>query len=119
MTRVYVPATIALLRAWREAGAVPAEAFEDAYEAPDETEEGEYAALMSAADAAVELGPRLGADRRVVVVVDAGAAAPVPFAEVLAEHADEAPYRDVEDDLGWYGVQEIDDLLGSALQSCT
>ncbi len=108
MTRVYVPATIALLRAWHQAGAVPAGAFDEAYEAPDETEEGEYAALMSAADASAGLG----ADRRVVLVVDAGAAAPVPLAEVLAVHADEKPYQDPEDDLGWYGVREIPDLLG-------
>lgn len=113
MTRIYVPATIAELSQWHAASAIPASAFEDAYEAPDETEEGEYAALMSAADASAE---RLdGPGRRLVVVVDAGAAAPVPMREVLAVHADLADRpaeADADEDLGWFGVQEIPTLLG-------
>jgi hypothetical protein len=113
MTRIYVPATVAELAEWHGTGAVPAAAFEDAYEAPDETEEGEYAALMSAADSSAE---RLnGAGRRIVLVVDAGAAAPVPFGEVLAVHADleDRPAdADPDEDLGWFGVQEIPTLIG-------
>ncbi|BBH16707.1 hypothetical protein Back2_09940 [Nocardioides baekrokdamisoli] len=113
MTRIYVPATIDELSQWHAAGSVPAAAFADAYEAPDETEEGEYAALMSAADASAE---RLaGPGRRLVLVVDAGAAAPVPFREVLAVHADldERPAdADADEDLAWFGVQEIPALLG-------
>lgn len=113
MTRIYVPATVEELAQWHGAAAIPASAFEDAYEAPDETEEGEYAALMSAADAAHE---RLdGPGRRFVLVVDAGAAAPVPFREVLAVHADLADRpadADPDEDLGWFGVQEIPALLG-------
>lgn len=112
MTRIYVPATVAELARWHSAGVVPTEAFEDAYEAPDETEEGEYAALMSAADASAE---RLGGPgRRVVLVVDAAAAAPLPFREVLAVHADldDRPAgADPDEDLGWFGVQEIPTLL--------
>lgn len=107
MTRVYVPATLDLLATWHSAGTIPAGAFEDAFEAPDETEEGEYAALMSAADASAGLG----ASRRVVLVVDGAAAAPVPLGEVLAVHADVAAYSDPDEDLGWYGVQEIPDLI--------
>ena len=112
MTRIYVPASIADLSQWHAAAAIPAAAFEDAYEAPDETEEGEYAALMSAADASAD---RLaGPGRRVVLVVDAGAAAPVPFREVLAVHADlvdRTVGSDPDEDLAWFGVQEIPELL--------
>lgn len=112
MTRIYVPTTIAELSQWYAAAAIPAAAFEDAYEAPDETEEGEYAALMSAADASAE---RLrGPGRRIVLVVDAGAAAPVPLRDVLAVHADLADRpagADPDEDLGWFGVQEISTLL--------
>ena len=64
MTRVYVPATIELLRRWHAASAVPEEALEEAFEAPDDTEEGEYAALMSAADTSLE---RRGSDGRLRV----------------------------------------------------
>ena len=113
MTRIYVPATIADLAQWHAAAEIPTAAFADAYEAPDETEEGEYAALMSAADASAE---RLGGPgRRVVLVVDAGAAAPVPLREVLSVHADlddRADGADPDEDLGWFGVQEIPALLG-------
>jgi hypothetical protein len=112
MSRVYVPATVELLAAWHAAGAVPAEAFAEAFEAPDESEEGEYAALMSAADSSAAL--LAGAGRRVVLVVDATAAAPVPLREVLAVHADEAlrpAGADPEEDLGWFATQEIPDLL--------
>jgi hypothetical protein len=112
MTRVYVPATAALLGAWHAAGEIPADAFEEAFEAPDETEEGEYAALMSAADASADL--LTGAGRRVVLVVEATAAAPVPLREVLAVHADVADRpagADPDEDLGWFATQEIPDLL--------
>ena len=112
MTRVYVPATLERLAAWHAAGELPAAAFEEAFEAPDETEEGEYAALMSAADASAEL--LAGPGRRVVLVVEATAAAPVPLREVLAVHADVADRpadADPDEDLGWFATQEIPDLI--------
>jgi len=114
MTRVYVPATIELLREWHAAGAVPSGALEEAFEAPDETEEGEYAALMSAADASAELLAG-AAGRRIVVVVGSGAFAPVEWAEVVAVHADVAARpagSDGDEDLAWFATQEVPDLLG-------
>lgn len=114
MTRVYVPATIELLGEWHTAGAVPEAALEEAFEAPDDTEEGEYAALMSAADASAELLSG-GAGRRVVVVVGSASFAPVAWAEVVAVHADAADRpagSDSEEDLAWFATQEVPDLLG-------
>lgn len=107
--RLYVPATLDLLRAWHAAGEVPS--VDDGYAAPDTTEEGEYAALMAAADdSAALLGDAGG--RRVVVVVETDiAGGPVPLSEVVAVHADPAPFGDPEEDLAWYATQEIPDLI--------
>ena len=85
MTRVYVPATLESLARWHADGQIPAAAIAEAFEAPDETEEGEYAALMSAADASAEL--LAGPGRRVVVVVDS-VYAPAAWRDVVAVHAD-------------------------------
>lgn len=114
MTRVYVPATIASLGRWHAAGVVPEAAIEDAFEAPDDTEEGEYAALMSAADASAALLSG-GRGRRVVVVVESGSFVPVPWSEVVAVHADVADRpgdADADEDLAWFATQEVPDLLG-------
>jgi hypothetical protein len=105
--RIYVPATIELLAAWYEAGAVPSTA--DGFEPPDDSEEGEYAALMSAADASAAL--LSGPGRRVVVVVETSSQAAVPWREVVAVHADDVPGADPDDDLSWYATQETPDLL--------
>ena len=51
--RVYVPTSLAGLASYAGAGEVPAAA--DRFVAPDETEEGEYAALVAAGAAAAEL----------------------------------------------------------------
>lgn len=114
MTRVYIPATVESLARWHHAGRVPVGALEDGYAAPDETEEGEYVALMSAADASAEL--LAGPGRRVVVVVDAPAGdAAVAWGDVVAVHADadERPAgADPDEDLGWFATQEVPDLLG-------
>lgn len=112
MTRLYVPATAASLAQWQTDGLVPASALAEAFEAPDETEEGEYAALMSAADSSADL---LGGPGRRFVVVVESTYAPADFADVVAVHADphERPAgADSDEDLGWYTPGEVADLLG-------
>jgi hypothetical protein len=112
MTRIYVPATRELLAAWHSAGKVPADAVEEAFEAPDETEEGEYAALMSAADISAEM--LSGPGRRVVVVLDTDFA-PADWSDVVAVHADaeDRPAgADPDEDLAWFTTQEVPDLIG-------
>ena len=111
MSRVYVPATLADLAAWHASGTIAS--VGDGFVAPDETEEGEYAALMSAADASSAL--LAGPGRRIVVVVDTAVEdGPVPMSEAVAVHADLADRpadADPDDDLGWFATQEIPDLL--------
>lgn len=112
MTRLYVPATVTSLAQWHADGLIPADALAEAFEAPDDTEEGEYAALMSAADAAAAMLSAPG--RRVVVVVDS-AYAPADWTDVVAVHADLADRSsdaDPDEDLGWFATQEIPDLVG-------
>ncbi|WP_182524092.1 DUF6912 family protein [Nocardioides dongkuii] len=110
--RVYVPTTVAGLAAYVEAGAVPAD--QERYVAPDDTEEGEYAALVAAGVASA--GLLEGAGRRVVVVAEVDDPdAAVPLRDLVAVHADTAPGADPEDDLAWFATQEIPQLLdGSA-----
>ncbi|WP_122816655.1 DUF6912 family protein [Nocardioides pantholopis] len=114
-SRVYVPATLADLAAYVGSGSVPASA--ERFEAPDETEEGEYAALAAAAEASAALLD--GPGRRVVLVgeVDDPDAA-VPLRRVVAVHVDAVEGADPDDDLGWFATQEIPHLLdGSAFGS--
>lgn len=110
--RVYVPTTLAGLASYAAAGEVPAAA--ERFVAPDDTEDGEYAALVAAGAAAADLLE--GPGRRVVVVaelVDVDAA--VPFHEVVAVHADTREDADPDDDLAWFATQEVPHLLdGSA-----
>lgn len=117
MTRLYVPATLDLLARWHAAGEVPAAdpGLLGAFEAPDATEEGEYAALMSAADASA--GLLAGPGRRVVLVVEARGPAPVRLRDWQAVHADVADRpagADPDEDLGWFATQEIPDLVAGA-----
>lgn len=112
MSRAYVPATRQLLAAWHAAGGVPADA--ERVLAPGDDEESEYAALMTAADLATGLGPADG--RRVVVVADTagdgeGDLPIAAWAAVHADTADRAPDADPDDDLLWFGVQEIAGIL--------
>ena len=115
-TRVYVPATLALLAELAEGG-LPASV--ERYVAEDESEEAEYDALMAAAAESRSL--LAGPGRRVVVVAElADPDGPVPLDRVVAVHADDPDDRSdpdhpreagEDDDLGWYATQEIPDLL--------
>lgn len=109
MTRVYVPASFAALAAFRASGRVPTE---DAVTAPDSSEEAEYAALMTAADASAELAAATPDPRRVVVAVDVATPGLVAsFADVASVHVDLEPPSDPDDDLAWFATQEVDALL--------
>jgi hypothetical protein len=111
--RVYLPLTLDLLARFDAAGSVPATV--DKVVAEDESEEAEYAALMTAADASAELQSATGAGsgRRVVLAADvvelAGA---VPRKLWAAVHVDTEDDADPDDDLAWYAIQEISELLG-------
>ena len=112
--RVYLPTTLALLAEQHAEGAVvvPAEVVV----AEDDSEDAEYAALMTAADASTALlgGP----GRRVVVVAELDKEPEpgwtVPLKRVVAVHADLADRpagADPDEDLGWFATQEIPDLI--------
>ena len=107
--RVYLPLTLDRLAEFDAAGSVPADV--EKFVAEDESEEAEYAALMTAADASAELlgGP----GRRVVLAADvvesAGAVPKKMWAAVHVDTADDE--TDPDDDLAWYASQEISDLL--------
>ena len=114
MTRAYLPLTIASLAEADAAGEV--EVTDDVVVAADDSEEQEYAALMTAADLSAEL--LAGPGRCVVLVVDLAAEPEagqrVPRARWAAVHADveDRPVdADPDDDLGWFGVQEIPHLI--------
>jgi len=109
--RVYLPTTMAGLARLRDDGSLPGSV--ERYVADGDSEEQEYAALMAAAAESAELLG--GAGRRVVVVADlADPDGDVPLRDVVALHADPADRpagADPDDDLGWYAVQELDQLL--------
>jgi hypothetical protein len=110
--RIYLPATLDGLGRLRDDGSLPASA--ERYVADGDSEEQEYAALMAAAAESAELLG--GAGRRVVVVADlADPDGDVPLRDVVAVHADPADRpagADPDEDLAWFAVQEIDELLG-------
>ena len=106
--RVYLPLTLTRLAEFHAAGSAPAEVEKVA--AVDESEEAEYAALMTAADACGELSA--GSERRVVLAADVvDPAGDVPRRMWASVHVDTSDDFDPEDDLAWYAVQEIPDLL--------
>ena len=113
MTRRYLPTTLPrLAEQWEAEGPD----VEDAVVAEDDTEETEYAALMTAADASAELLAGLpdGRRRRVVVVVEAASGdGPATWRDVVAVHVDDHDDADPDDDLAWWATQEIGDLLTS------
>lgn len=113
-TRIYLPSTIGLLAELHAAG--EATVTDDAVVAEDDSEDGEYAALMTAADASAEL--LAGPGRRVVVVAELEKEPEtgwtIPLRRIVAVHADpeDRPVdADPDEDLGWYAVQEIPHLL--------
>lgn len=110
-TRIYVPATLALLGEWHAAEALPPGL--DPVVAEDDAEESEYAALMTAADASRALLG--GAGKRVVVVAEvadpAGATGGVALRQVVAVHVDVDEAAEDDDDLAWFATQEIPHLL--------
>ena len=113
MSRRYLPTTLPrLAEQWDGEGPE----LLDPVLAEDDSEETEYAALMTAADASAELLAGLpdGRRRRVVVVVEtASADAPVRWRDVVAVHVDDRDDADPDDDLAWWATQEIGDLLAS------
>ncbi len=116
--RVYLPTTLDALAEQVPTGAVRSAG--EVFTAPDESEDGEYAALRAAADASAAVlagatGLADGRRRRVVVVaeVDAEPAPgdPVPVGDVVAAHADTADDADPDEELAWYATQEIPHLI--------
>ena len=103
--RVYQPTTLTGLAAAYASGSVQADG--DAVVSDSDSEDDEYAALMTAADlsAARLAGLADGLRRRVVVVLEEG------DTRILAVHADPVDDADVDDDLAWYASQELDSLL--------
>ena len=118
MTRLYVPATLRLLAKLDAGLTLPVS--DDVVIAPDDSEDAEYEALMTAAGASAVLAGELdpGERRRVVIVAETSdLAASIGLPDVVAVHADSGdlpPDADPDDleDLGWYATQEIPDLLG-------
>ena len=106
--RVYLPLTVDSLARAVDEGMVPADV--EKVLAEDESEESEYAALMTAADASAAL--LTGPGRRVVLAADViDMAAAVPTRSWAAVHVDTGNDADPDDDLAWYATQEIPDVL--------
>lgn len=100
MNRAYLAIGSAGLRALRDDGVLPADAYEP-FVADDEDEEAEYDAMCNAAEHAQE---RFGEVVVVAADVDLGApAGDVPLEAVASFH--------VGEELSWYAAQELDDLL--------
>ena len=105
--RVYQPTTLTELATAHTAGSVLPDA--DAVVSDSESEDDEYAALMTAADLSAARIFELpdGLRRRVVVVLEEG------DTRILAVHADPVDDADADDDLAWYASQELDSLLSA------
>ena len=108
--RIYLPLSYDLLAQAAESGSVPAEI--EKVVAEDVSEEAEYAALMAAA--VVSAGLSDAPARRVVLAADVtDVAGDVPRRAWAAVHVDVDGGADPDDDLSWYAVQEIADLLAT------
>lgn len=106
MARVYLPTTLAELAVHHRDELVPP--GNDRFVVVTEDEDEEYAALQAAAEASAARG----ATRRVVLVAEVEEPdGEVPRSRWVAVHADPTAVHAPDDDLGWFGVQEIPDLL--------
>lgn len=115
--RVWVPLTLAELGEHHAAGVIPPGQDRVVVQEPAD-EEIEYAALREAAAGSSaryeEIGEQPG--RRVVVVAESqDPDAALSLRQVQAVHADVGAHHDADDDLGWYGVQEVPHLLDGGL----
>lgn len=110
-TRHYLPTTRDQLATWYDAGQVPpTDLF---FVPPEDTDLGEYSALMDAADHSSTLAG--GDGRRMVLVVETAGDAthePMVWRLVVALHVDVAAGARPDDELAWYATQEIGPLLG-------
>jgi hypothetical protein len=115
--RLYLPSTLRLLGRLDRVGELPV--GDDVVVAADESEDAEYDALTTAAQASALLAGELdpGERRRVVVVAETDRLGPrIALADVVAVHADADDFpagagpEDL-DDPGWYATQEIPALL--------
>jgi hypothetical protein len=117
VTRLYLPATLHRLAKLERQESLPV--GDDVVLAPDDSEDAEYDALMTAAETSLVLAGELdpGERRRVVIVAEVPELPEtVSLADVVAVHADAddvPPSVDPDDldDLGWYATQEIPHLL--------
>ncbi len=111
MSRIYLPTTIDRVRDLLANGTIAPEP--EPFEADGDDEAAEYAALMGAADESAALLD--GPGRRVVLVAEVSdASGPIAVGDLVAIHADVAERpadADPDEDLAWFGVQEIDALL--------
>ena len=110
MTRLYLPSSLEVLARLHAGEEL---ATTTAVEADDDSEDSEYAALVTAAEASAELVGTGG--RRVVVVAEVGRPGdPVTVREVVAVHVDTEAGADPDDDLAWFATQEIGQLVQGA-----
>jgi redox-sensitive bicupin YhaK (pirin superfamily) len=114
VTRLYLPMTLDLLAEVVDEGRLPAGWSVERMSPPTQDEDGEYVALMWAAEASAELLPDGG--RRVVLVAEGETSLRVEvtmgaFVAVYADPEDRPSDADPEDDLCWYATQEIPELL--------
>lgn len=118
--RLYLPTTptgLAALVAGDEWSAVRARFGAEPVVAEGDSEDEEYAALMTAADASTAVGAAAGEAglRRVVVVVEVdGPESPVTLREVVAVHVDTEDRdadADPDDDLSWFAPEELPHLV--------
>ncbi|MFC7492947.1 MULTISPECIES: DUF6912 family protein [unclassified Nocardioides] len=112
--RVYVALTLGGLASADADGEVVVD--DDLVVAVDDSEEEEYAALMTAADLSTVLLE--GPGRRVVLVAELDRVPEpgdvIPRKRWVAVHADASDRpadADPDEDLGWFGVQEIEHLI--------